>query len=373
MAFWQVAIHIVFDWNTLAGKKTDSLLDVFINNVLADTKSKKVELIGHSAGGGLGRAYLIDSAHAAKVAHYIHIGSRKWFTASPYFPNKKCLNIYSMADTVTGKAGGDIEGASNLTLKDKDHYQVATSEETFNAIYQFINNDGKYPVIPTHLPYNISLIAGKAVLLGSNEPMANATIAVYELNDKTGLRNTGKAIKIMKADTNGNWGSAILSTKKHYEFELIPDDENERTISYFYEPFKQNNYHIYLRGFPKNNMIGAMLGNLPNKDEQSVIVLYSATKAIINGRDSVTVNGIPVSSPSLTPASKTIISSFIFDDGDGKTSGEGLRQFSIAPFLGGVDIALPVSNKTNVLFYNGRKLYLPAMPSKERIMLAVFN
>ena len=95
---------------------------------------------------------------------------------------------------------------------------------------------------------------------------------------------------------------------------------------------------------------------------------------MIAGRDSVTVNGIPISSTVLTPASKTIISSFIFDEGDSTTSGKAIKQFSAAPFMGGVDIYLPVSKKgVNKIFYNGRELILPASSSKERIMLAVFN
>ncbi|MBK8141123.1 MAG: hypothetical protein IPK57_08925 [Chitinophagaceae bacterium] len=66
---------------------------------------------------------------------------------------------------------------------------------------------------------------------------------------------------------------------------------------------------MYLRGFPQGNMIGMMLGSLPAKDDQSAIVVYSANKAMIAGRDNVTVNGTPISSLVLTPASKTIISS----------------------------------------------------------------
>lgn len=361
----------VFDWNSVGGKKTDSLLDAFINNVLQITGSKQIDLIGHSAGGGLGRGYLIDSAYAAKVAHYIHIGSRKWFTASPYFANSKCLNIYSTADMVMGKAGGDVEGANNLSLKNQDHYEVATSMETFESICRFINAD-KCPSIITHSPDNISVIDGKAVVLGSNEPLGNAFITVYEMDEKTGMRT--KKLKATRTDTAGKWGPLLLSAKKRYEIELEPEDENDRVISYFFEPFKRNNAHVYLRGFPKGNMVAQMLGNLPASDSQSVIVIYSSSKAIIAGRDSLTVNGVPVSSPTLTPASKTIISSFIYDDGDGKTSGKALRQYGVAPFLGGVDISLPANkNSSHIIYFNGRTIAVPAVSSKEKILLAVFN
>jgi hypothetical protein len=364
----------VFDWNSVSGngKKTDSLLNAFIDNVLSHSGAKQVDLVGHSAGGGLGRGFLIDSVNAKKVAHYIHLGSRKWSYEYNWFKNNRCLNIYSAGDKVIGTGAGDVAGAVNLDLKDKDHYEVATSQETFEAMYKFLNE--------ARMPLNIKpkktgiQISGRAVLLGDNEPVFNGLINVYRLNAKRGTRLSLKPDAILTVNEKGYWGAFAASKKTYYEFELTTDEKSQRTISYFFEPFTQSNRYIYLRGFPKGNMIGMMLGNLPAKYDQSAIVIYSASKAMIAGRDSVTVNGIPVSSAALTPASKTIISSFIFDDGDGKTSGNGLKQFGAAPFIGGVDISLPMNNKKgNTIHFNGRKLVLPAAPSKERILLAVFN
>lgn len=364
----------VFDWNSVSGngKRTDSLLNAFIDNVLSHTNAKQVDLVGHSAGGGLGKGYLMDSVNAKKVAHYIHLGSRKWSYEYSWFKNSRCLNIYSAGDKVIGKGAGDVAGAVNLDLKDKDHYEVATSEETFEAMYKFLNED--------RLPAQIKIkttgikISGRAVLLGDNEPVPYALINVYKLNPKSGQRLSAIPAAILSVNSKGYWGAFSASKKTYYEFELTTDEKSQRTISYFFEPFTQSNQYVYLRGFPKGNMIGMMLGNLPVKEDQSVIVVYSSNKAMIAGRDSVTVNGIPVSSAVLTPASKTIISSFIFDDGDGKTSGNALKQFGAAPFIGGVDVSLPVDNKKgNTIYYNGRKLVLPAAPSKERILLAVFN
>jgi hypothetical protein len=260
-----------------------------------------------------------------------------------------------------------------LDLKDKDHYEVATSEETFIAIYKFLNA-GDLPTKRKEKKGNAIQISGRAVLLGDNAPVLNGLINIYKLNSKTGARLSPKPDGIFSVTEKGYWLPFTAAKKTYYEFELISDEKNQHIISYFFEPFTKTNRHVYLRSFPQGNMIGMMLGSLPQKDNQSVIVIYSANKAMIAGRDSITVNGTPVSSSQLTPASKTIISSFIFDDGDGITGGKGLKQFSAAPFIGGVDIYLPVNKKAvNTIYYNGRKLILPAMPSKERILLAVFN
>jgi triacylglycerol lipase len=178
----------MFDWNTVGGngKKTDSLLRVFVEDVLEKTNARQVDLIGHSAGGGLARGFLSDSLNTKNIAHYIHIGSRKWFTAYSWFPNAKCLNIYSAADYIAGKSGGDIAGAVNRDLKDKDHYEVATSKETFDAIYAFITNGAK-PFL-SDLRSNVSQVSGTAVGLGTNEPLVNARVEIYEVNSKTRQR-----------------------------------------------------------------------------------------------------------------------------------------------------------------------------------------
>lgn len=364
----------VFDWNSLNsnGKKTDSLLNAFMDNVLSNTGAMQIDLVGHSAGGGLGRGYLIDSVNAGKVAHYIHLGSRKWTYEYNWFKNNRCLNIYSAGDKVIVTGAGDVEGAANLDLKDKDHYEVATCEDAFTAMYKFLNGD-ELPELVNKKSSAIK-ISGRAVLLGENEPVSNGLINIYKLHPKSGKRLSATPLAILSVNSKGYWGAFNASKKTYYEFELTTDEKGQRTISYFFEPFTQTNRYVYLRGFPQGNMIGMLLGGLPEKEDQSAIVLYSSNKAMIAGRDSVTLNGIPVSSAALTPANKTIISSFIFDDGDGKTSGSGLKQFRSAPFIAGVDISLPVNNKKgNIIYYNGRKLVLPSVPSKERILLAVFN
>jgi triacylglycerol esterase/lipase EstA (alpha/beta hydrolase family) len=77
----------VFDWNSIAGgQNTVGLLDSFINTVLIKTASDKINLVGHFAGGGICYAYLKDSLHAIKVAHYVHIGSMKMKAPAGHTP-----------------------------------------------------------------------------------------------------------------------------------------------------------------------------------------------------------------------------------------------------------------------------------------------
>ena len=86
------------------------------------------------------------------------------------------------------------------------------------------------------------------------------------------------------------------------------------------------------------------------------------------------MDSIPLSLPNLMPASKTSIATFLFDDGDEKTSGKAIKSLSMAPFLTGVDVFIKADeNKTMRIYYNGRSIVLPRRKSSEGIMVVVFN
>ncbi len=363
-----------FDWNSVGGngKQNEQLLSQFIQQIKKETGAVQVDLIGHSAGGGLARSYLKDSNQARNVAHYVHIGSRKWVENFPWFPNERCLNIFSTEDRVAGTSAGVIEGANNLRLTEEDHYQVATSVKSLTGILNFL--------APTKKAANSLLatkkkveIAGKAVILGDNMPMKNATVTIYPINQKNGRRTRKPAINLITAE-NGGWGPVVVEAGIPYEIELLPSDSKKKKISYFFSSFEQDNPLVYLRGFPEGNRMSSLLGKIPEEENQSALVIYAASAAMVGGRDSVTVNQFPVCSKELTPASKTVITSFIFDDGDGISSGKTLKQFAAAPFIGGLDRLLPAGARMkHQIYYNGKLLTVPAYPSKDRIILAVLN
>jgi hypothetical protein len=371
----------VFNWNTInRNKATDSLLNIFIDDVLQKTKANKVDLAGHSAGGGLCYNYLNDSLHAAKVAHYVHIGSNKMKTTAGKNGEIPTLNIYSTADMVV-KSRGEIPGAINRKQTTTDHFEVATGEATFVQMYSFFNNQ-QQPITANIVPLKkeqYRLISGKGLTLGENKPLSFDSVIAYSFNPATGKRNPNKRQPVNNSITSwmtfskeGDWSFQVTGNS-YLEFEVKPT--NGRRIFYFFEPQVRSNQHMYLRTLPGSGMMAAVLNQLPNNKEQTVLVIFSANRAIIAGRDTLAIDSIPISTSAIAPASKTMIATFIFDDkNDSISTHNPVKAFAGFPFLGSADIRIPADDKETIrIYYNGRTMVLPRRSSSDGVMIAVFQ
>jgi hypothetical protein len=361
----------VFDWNSVGAKNnTINQLDSFINMVLANTGANRVNLVGHSAGGGVGYGYLNDADRALKVAKYVHIGSSKQTKPAGNNGQISTLNIYSLGDKVV--KAGDIPGALNVQQKESDHYEVATSEASFWEMFHFFN-----PSITNQQKVKIKkqpIIAGKACLMGENTPLANAVVEVYGFSLNRGKRMDEKPIFKYNTDQQGNWGPFKAQAAVAYEFVLKPAG-GQRTVHYFHEPFTSDDPLVYLRALPKTGMTALLLNTLPSNDQQSVLAIFSSNRAVIAGRDSLTIDGLNLASETISPASKTAIAHFIFENGDGNSTGNLIPTFKSIPFMNGIDFLLdPNDTKPVHIFYNGKHYNLPKIKSaSEGIMVLVLK
>ena len=117
-------------------------LDVLVDQVIAETGTDKVDLLGHSLGTLISQTYLSAPARAAKIAHYVNIDGAT--AAAP--PG----GVPTLAIWGAGSPARQIVGAENVYLPNQTHVQSATSPESFAAQYEFLN--GAPPATTTSCP-----------------------------------------------------------------------------------------------------------------------------------------------------------------------------------------------------------------------------
>lgn len=355
----------VLNWNSLeVGGDATGELDELIDKVRAETGFEQVDLVGHSAGSSTAYAYLSTANRAAKVAHYAHIGGN--LEAGPAGPEGEVptLNIWSEEDFVV--PGGNIAGATNFKNEGKDHYEVATSVESFEEMYTFFN-DGVAPATLDITPDDFVEVSGTVLTFGENTPIANAEINVYEVNPETGVRmNTTISTAMGISDSEGNYGPFILESDVHYEFEVTPGN-GTRKVHYFREPFVRSHQLVLLRTLPTSGLGSVLLGGLPEDDDQTVLAFYSGSKGIINGRDVLTVNGNTLSTPEFAAPENATIAMFYYDGNDNQTTdltNIGGTWDLVPNFLEAVDMYIPTQTSSSVeLSLNGNRIVVPNLKS----------
>lgn len=370
--------HLVaFDWNTLAFDRSAAVaeLDAAIDATLAATGADQVDLIGHSAGGGIGYTYLSDPTRAAKVAAYAHIASNPapldGVEPGPAGPGEapvQTLNLSSSADLVV--EGATIPGAINIVLTEEDHYQAATSAKAFADVYAFFNAGERPTTLDTKdAPPGGNrdrTISGKALTLGENAAVAGFSVSLFEVDPATGMRLDDTPLATATVGTDGRWGPFTVKTSAHYELLLEDPAGVSKKVHYYREPFVSDSHLVYLRALPgPESLAGVLIGLIPFGDTHPVLIAFSSSQGVIHGRDTLTLGDETLSTPELASAERTSIAFFIFDDGEDQQSGGEVESFSnaIQVFLTAIDRYFAPDLRPLRLTLNGRTLVVPSRPS----------
>lgn len=364
--------HIVaFDWNTLdqaedATTARVAELDLQIDAVLELTGAAQVDLVGHSAGGGLSYSYLTDSERAAKVAHYVHVGS--FLNESPAGPEGAVpmLNLWSSADLVIEEKG-DIPGAENVDLVTDDHYAVATSEAAFIALYTFLH-DGMAPAVTTPTPQARVTVSGRAVTFAENQ-LFDGVIRLDALDPATGLISPDgfDGQQVLTIGEDGSWGPVEVPSGFALQLTADGNDPAMRDVTYVVAPPERTNPLMYVRAFPSAaSLVGLLIDAIPTSADQAIVIFFCRDRAMVAGEDSLTLNGMELLTEDIAPVEQSTIAIFGYDaNEDGQSSLESSPLFQSFPFLAGVDVSVSAgSGEVIEVVFNGKSYRASARVSE---------
>jgi pimeloyl-ACP methyl ester carboxylesterase len=308
-------------------------LDALIARMRKRSGRPKVDLLGHSLGTSLMQEYLSTPGRAARVAHYVNLDGR---TATAPPGGVPTLAVWAGV----GTPGREITGATNVTIPNQTHVQVATSAQTFGAIYRFFRGRRPETTRITRQRGKYVKVAGRAVLFPQNSGATNATLRIWKVKPLTG-RHIGQVAATKQLTGNGNWGPVRLERGAHYEFAITRPESGTHHL--YYEPFRRNDYLVRLLTAEPNTGLDA----LTTKGEGHSVVIVTRNKELWGDQgaqnDVLTINGQNVINAATSPQSKRTIGLFAFDLGaDGQSSlSTPLPAFFSLPFISGVDLSIP--------------------------------
>ncbi|MBK8704469.1 MAG: hypothetical protein IPN33_13295 [Saprospiraceae bacterium] len=106
------------------------------------------------------------------------------------------------------------------------------------------------------------------------------------------------------------------------------------------------------------------------------MAVFLANQAAVAQRDQLSVNAFELATAQYASAERTAIAFFLYDNGDGQTSGNTHAAFNfLQAFLTGVDYFIPTTPPTSVqLQFNGRSMAVPNLRSEtDGVIVAVFD
>ena len=305
-------------------------LDEVVDETLARFDVDQVYLVGHSRGTGVSSSYHNDPARAAKVAKYISLDGAPCPTVVP------CRAI------------------TQATNPGQAHVEVATSAESFAAMYEFLVGEAPevVEIVPQREPVELS---GRAVNFPANTGREGATLDVWEIDADTGARVADEPHATFELGPDGDFGPFTADHGAHYEYVLSA-------------PGSDVQHHLYLQPYLRSSSLVRLLSSPPDGPTRANTNVGDGHAAVIAMRmrewyadDVPAVEGdqrdvleISTRGPGIDEEPVDAITDFMgngtiglhFHD-DAATPGEttlaALPYFSEQPFQSGADVLMPAS------------------------------
>ncbi|HEX2890903.1 alpha/beta fold hydrolase [Vineibacter terrae] len=300
-------------------------LAAFVKKVLAETRRRKVVLVGSSRGGNAIRNFLKNGGGVEATSHAVLCGctnhgviisdtvlkGSEFNGAAPFLrqlndgptetlPGVAFLTLrsdkldkYAQPDGqfigMPGKPTGisydapALKGATNLVLPGLDHREVAFDKLAFQKTYEFII--GRPPATLFIAPEREPVLNGRVTGVAdegvyTNLPVAGATVEVWEVDGRTGERKTLGPVHRRTTGADGVWGPFKGRQDAYYEFVIAVSGS---PITHIYRsPFLRSSDVIHLRPgvFGKDD------------DKAGAVVVMTRPRGYFgHGRDKFTLDG----------------------------------------------------------------------------------
>jgi pimeloyl-ACP methyl ester carboxylesterase len=351
----------------------DGRLDAFIDQVLAETGADRVDLMGHSNGTINIRRYLLADMgngavipeHAAKVAHYVHLAGGP--LPVPTDPPTLCVASTSDA-TATGLCPPNA--ARSVVFEEHAHVAVASSDETFVAIWEFLRGEPPEHTTIQCGPPTITL-EGRGQSFADNVVPVGSTLDLYELGSDPRARGAPVFTQTLGAD--GVIGPITVKRLQAYEFKVV-DAEGQIVGRQYVHPARRSDRLIRLLG--PSAALPLVTENIVRDDAHSAMVVRSYKGEFRQDLgDSLKVNGQEVLFAEISSNTSATVGLFMFDDNlNGASDGGIIPNYAALPFIRGTDVFMDASTPAFIeLDLNGRVMKVPNWPSaSEGPMQVVF-
>lgn len=300
-------------------------LAAFVKKVLAETRRRKVALVGSSRGGNAIRNFLKNGGGAEVTSHAVLCGATnhgvivsdttmkgsEFNGASPFLrqlndgpvetvPGVAFLTLrsdkldkFAQPDGqfigMPGKPTGisydapELKGATNIVLPGLDHREVAFDKLAFQKMYEFIV--GRPPatlfIAPEREPALNGRVTGVAEgAVYTNLPVAGASVEIWEVDPRNGQRRSQSSVHRRITGNDGVWGPFKARQDAYYEFVVAVSGS---PITHIYRsPFLRSSDVIHLRP-----------GQFGKDDEKAgaVVVMSRPRGYFGHGRDKFTLDG----------------------------------------------------------------------------------
>lgn len=307
-------------------------LDALIAQTKQQTGKPKVDVLGHSLGTTVMHQYLADPARAANVRRYVNIDGRTSATPPGGVPT---LALWAGR----GTAGREIGGATNVTIPNQTHVEVATSVQSFVEMFKFFT--GRAPRHNIVREKWITL-SGRAQLFPENVGVGDRTLEIWELKRRSGKRK--KRVATIDVADDGSWGPVRgLRSGRRYEFALLLPGSTVHHL--YFEPFVRSDHLVRLLTSQPGGGVNLVIERSPRHSAVTIVRYKELWGDQGAESDVLAVNGTNVLNAATAPITKRVIGMFAFDVGSDGVSNTAVPHpllFSL-PFLSGVDLFMPAA------------------------------